>query len=180
MKTPWCPAPLILLWPNCSLLCLFGCRSAVRNLSYWQRVSFCCLTSTEASRPITGTGKSGERGTEEWNLQTGANPEDRGCRGPPPEQQDVKAASVRHCAATTAPRNCCPNCYAEQSHKDNVRSSAVGKQLKQKKSNSLAEHHLPDLDLFWASFFVRVKLTSLLLISPGLTTGCKSAIWRSF
>ena len=38
--------------------------------------------------------------------------------------------SVRHCPATTAPRNFCPNCYAEQSHKDNVRSSAVGKQLK--------------------------------------------------
>ena len=76
--------------------------------------------------------------------------------------------SVRHCAATTAPRNCCPNCYAEQSHKDNVRSSAVGKQLKQKKSNSPAQHHLPALDLFWASFFVRVQLTSLLLISPGL------------
>ena len=27
-------------------------------------------------------------------------------------KQDVKAVSVRHCAATTAPRNCCPNCYA--------------------------------------------------------------------
>ena len=34
----------------------------------------------------------------------------------------IKAVSVRHCAATTAPRNCCPNCYAEQSPKDNVRS----------------------------------------------------------
>ena len=58
----------------------------------------------------------------------------------------------------------------QNSHKDNVRSSAVGKQLKRKKSNSLslAQHHLPPLDLFWASFFVRVQLTSLLLISPGL------------
>ena len=54
--------------------------------------------------------------------------------------------SVRHCAATTAPCNCWPNCYAEQSHKDNVRSSAVGKQLKQKKSNSQALLHLPALD----------------------------------
>ena len=38
----------------------------------------------------------------------------------------LKAVSVRHYdrAATTAPRNCCPNCYAEHSHKDNVRSSA--------------------------------------------------------
>ena len=50
------------------------------------------------------------------------------------------------------------NCYAEQSHKDNVRSSAVGKQLKQKKSNSQAQLHLPALDLFWASFFVRAKI----------------------
>ena len=31
-----------------------------------------------------------------------------------------------------------PNCYAEQSHKDNVRSSTVEKQVKQKKSNSLS------------------------------------------
>ena len=78
--------------------------------------------------------------------------------------------SVRHCAATTAPRNCCPNCYAEQSHKDDVPSSAVGKQLKQKKSNSLVQLHLPALDLFWANFFVRVQLTSLLWISPGLSS----------
>ena len=37
----------------------------------------------------------------------------------------------------------------------NVRSPAVGKQFKQKKSSSLslAQHHLPALDLFWASFF---------------------------
>ena len=52
-----------------------------------------------------------------------------------------------------------------------VCSSAVGKRLKQKKSNSLsiAQHHLPALALFWASFFLRVQLTSLLLISPGRT-----------
>ena len=42
----------------------------------------------------------------------------------------------------------------QSSHKDNVRSSAAGKQLKQKKSDSLsiAQHHLSGLDLFWASF----------------------------
>ena len=44
----------------------------------------------------------------------------------------------------------------------------LGKQLKQKKSNSQAQHHLPALDFFCANFFVRVQLTSLLLISPGL------------
>ena len=88
--------------------------------------------------------------------------------------------SVLHCAATTASRSCCPNCYAEQSHKDNVRSSAVGKQLKRKKrkkSNSLStdQHHLPALDLFWASFFLRAQLTSLLLISPGLCVLLRSS-----
>ena len=30
----------------------------------------------------------------------------------------------------------------------------------------IAQHHLPALDLFWASYFLRVQLTSLLLISP--------------
>ena len=60
----------------------------------------------------------------------------------------------------------------QNSHNDH--SSTVGKQLKQKKSSSLslAQHHLPALDLFWASFFVRVQLTSLLLILPGLCLNC--------
>ena len=112
-------------------------------------MSSCCLTSTEARRPI--------RDGDEW---------EKGDRRVKPAARTT--VSVRHCAATTAPR--CPNCYAEQSHKDNVRSFAAGKQLKQKKPNSLsvAQHHLPALDLFWASFFVRVQLTSLFLISPGL------------
>ena len=77
-------------------------------------------------------GTSGKGGIEECDLKTGTNLEGKGCHGLPPEQQDVKAVSVWHCAATTAPRNCCLNSYAEQSHKDDVRSSAVGKQLKQK------------------------------------------------
>ena len=59
----------------------------------------------------------------------------------------------------------------QNSHKDNVRSSAVGKQLKQKKSNPLAQLHLPALGLFWANFYLRVQRTSLLMISPGLSMG---------
>ena len=39
----------------------------------------------------------------------------------------IKAVSARHCAATSVPGNCCPDCCAEQSHKDNVRSCAVRK-----------------------------------------------------
>ena len=34
--------------------------------------------------------------------------------GLPPEQQNVKAVSTQHCAATSAPRSCCLNCCAEQ------------------------------------------------------------------
>ena len=73
-------------------------------------------------------GMSGKRGIEEGNLETGTYPEDQCCHGLSPEQQDVKAVSVQHCTATTASRSCCPNCYAEQSHKDNVHSTAIGKQ----------------------------------------------------
>ena len=95
----------------------------------------------------------------------------------------------RHCVATSILRNCRFNCCTEQSHKDNVRSTAVEKRLKQKTSQpqflspapppcswsllgSPARHHHPPLDLAWtrkrkSNFFVRVQLTSLLLISPG-------------
>ena len=38
-------------------------------------------------------------------------------------RMSIKAVSVRHCAATTAPRSCCPNCYEEQSHNVSWRRS---------------------------------------------------------
>ena len=41
---------------------------------------------------------------------------------------NVKAVSPRHCAATSALRNCCFNRRDGQSHKDNVRCSAVEEQ----------------------------------------------------
>ena len=37
----------------------------------------------------------------------------------------VKAVSPRHCVATSVPRNCCFNCCAGHSHKDNVLCTAV-------------------------------------------------------
>ena len=43
----------------------------------------------------------------------------------------------------------------QDSHIDKVRSSAVGKQLKQKKSNLQGQLHLPTLDLFWALWRVQ-------------------------
>ena len=94
---------------------------------------------------------------------------------------------VRHSPAprdhrTTPPLAIVVPTAVQNSHKDNVRSSAVGKQLKQKKSNSApTQHHrLPALELFSlsgpASFIERVHLrpggsspAALDHISPGLT-----------
>ena len=39
--------------------------------------------------------------------------------------QNVMAVSLRHCTATSVLCNCCLNCCAGQSHKDNVHSTAV-------------------------------------------------------
>ena len=123
-------------------------------------------------------GDEGGRGKDEWRLETGANSEDQGCHGLPPEQQNVTAVSIRHCAATTIPHNCCPNCYAEQSPKDNVHSFATGKSKRSpnlKPSSTSLLLISSGLDLITTSlflilpgpakasnFFVRVQLTSLL------------------
>ena len=40
-------------------------------------------------------------------------------------QNNTTAVSPRHCAAASVLRNCCFNCFAEQNHKDNVRSTAA-------------------------------------------------------
>ena len=76
----------------------------------------------------------------------------------------VKAVSPRHCAATSAPRNCRFNCGAGQSHKASVRCTAVEEQPEEKEiqhsqpsSTSLlmissglrVQLHLPTLDLAW-------------------------------
>ena len=102
---------------------------------------------------------SGETVKEERRLETGAIPEDQGCRGPSPEQQNVKAVSVRP-ALRSDHRTTVPTAM-HNSHKDNVRSSAVGKQLKQKKSSSQAQLHLPALDLFCANLRVQHHLPPL-------------------
>ena len=133
-------------------------------------MSFCCLTSTEARRLIRD-GDEWEKGGQK--SETSKQAPTRKTKAAVDRRQNNK--TLRQCPSDIAQR---PQHHAvavptamQNSDKDNVRSSAVGKQLKQKKSNSLslAQHHLPALHLsFWASFFVRVQLTSLLLISPGL------------
>ena len=49
----------------------------------------------------------------------------------------------------------------QNSHKDNVRSSAAEKQLKRKKANSQAQLHIPALDLIWANLWVLHHLPAL-------------------
>ena len=63
----------------------------------------------------------------------------------------VKAVSPHHCAVTSALCNCCFNCCAGQSHKDNVRCTAVEERPEAK------EVHL-----------LQPSSTSLLMISSGL------------
>ena len=115
---------------------------------------------------LLGPGTRGEGEEEEWKLKPGATLEDQGCCGLSPEQQNVKAVSAQHCATTSVLCNCCPNCYAERSHKDSVHSSAIGigKQLKRKKSNFQAQLHLRTLDLFWANLRAQHHLPPLDLV----------------
>ena len=103
-----------------------------------------CFTSTEARWLIWdgggGEGEEGPKKTEETGVDRRQN------------NASVKAASPRHCPATSALRNCCFNCRAGQSHKDNVRCTAVEEQPEAK------EVQLP-----------QPSSTSLLVISSGLT-----------
>ena len=73
--------------------------------------------------------------------------------------KNIKAVSTHHCTATSVLCNCYLNFCAEQSNKDNVHSSATGKQLKQKNSQK------------FFNWFKPSSTYSLLLISSGLTCG---------
>ena len=77
----------------------------------------------------------------------GANLEDQGCRGQINKILRSVRLALRSDHRTTQLLS--QLLSQEQSYKDNVRSSAAGKQLKQKKSNSQAQLHLPALDLAW-------------------------------
>ena len=106
-----------------------------------------CYTSTEARWLI----RDGDRRGRGRNRpkKTGETVDRRQNNG------NIKAVSPRHCPATCALRSCCFNCCAGQSHKDNVRCTAVDKQLGQLEAK--------DVQLSQASS------TSLLMISSGLT-----------
>ena len=107
--------------------------------------------STEASRPI--------RDGDDWEKgDRRVKPRNRRPRLHVDRRQNNKM--LRQCPSGIVQR---PPHHAiavppamQNSYKDSVRSSAVGKQLKQKKSNSQAQHHLPahlpPLDLAWTLY----------------------------
>ena len=129
------------------------------------RLWACCLRPQKRGC-LLGTGTRG-KGTKGWRLDRGYRPKKTGETVDRRQNNgNVKAVSPRHCAANRAPRNCCFNCRAGQSHKDNVRCTAVEEQpeakevqLSQPSSTSLL---MISSGLTWGS-----SSTSLLLISPG-------------
>ena len=78
----------------------------------------------------------------------------------------VKVVSPRHYAVTSALHNCCFNCRAGQSHKDNVRCTADEEQPEAKELSPAfaARLHLPAHDLFWANLKVQLHLPPLDLL----------------
>ena len=97
----------------------------------------------------------GKRGTEEWNLETGANPEDQGCRGPLAEQQNVK-----ECLSNTAqrpPHHAVPTAMQNRVTKTMSVAPPLGNNLS-KRSPTL-----------------QPSTTSLLLISSGLASSWESS-----
>ena len=76
--------------------------------------------------------------------------------GPPPEQW--KAVSPCHCTASSALCNCCFNCCAGQSHKDNC---CWGTTRSERSPAFAAQHHLPAHDLFWANLRLQLHLPPL-------------------
>ena len=99
-------------------------------------------------------GTRGEAEEEEWRHETGANPEDQGCRGPPPEQQNVNYLRQ------------CPSGIAQQIV---YYAIAVPTAVRNRVTMSVA----PPLGNNWSKRSPTFKPSStyLLLISSGLTWG---------
>ena len=85
---------------------LHGPKQCAGSWQMWRGERETCLTSTEASRP--------NRDGDEWEQgDRRVKPRNRRQPGRPTlpwTAARITAVSVRHCAATTAPRSCCPNC----------------------------------------------------------------------
>ena len=128
-----------------------GCVCVQRPVQYvylGARSGPFCFTSTEARLLIRG-GERGGRGRE--SKGSTADTARKRLERPWTAARTVEV-SPRHCPATGALRNCCFNCRAGQSHRDNVEEQPEAKEGQLSQPSS----------------------TSLLLISSGLTLGSSS------
>ena len=117
------------------------------------KIWFSVALRPEASWSVRDGDRVG-RGQESERLDRGNRPKKTGETVDRRQNNgSVKAVSPRHCPATCARRNCSFNCCAGQSHKDNVRCTAVDEQLGQLEAK--------DAQL------VQPSSTSLLMISTG-------------
>ena len=95
----------------------------------------------------------------------------------------VTAVSPHHCPVTSALRNCCFNCRAGYSHKDNVRCTAVEEQLEAKEVQ-LSQPSSISLLMISSGLTWRSSSTSLLYISWSFdlawnldSPGCQYIYW---
>ena len=149
---------LLLLFFNLGLKIVKAAISAV--MCVWRSVfekRNCRLTSTEA---IRDEWEKGERRVKPRNRCKPRRP-----RLPRTAARTIKCyGSVRSALCSNYRTTQLLSqllCRTESQRPGLYCSSAVGKQLKQKKSSSLAQLHLPALDLFWANFWVQHHLPSL-------------------
>ena len=132
------------------------------------RERLCCLTSTEARRPI----RDGDE-REKWDRRV--KPRNR--RQPGRPRLPWTAARTTGCYGSVRPALRSDHSTMQLLSQlicrtESQRRCPWLRRWETTEANevqpSLAQHHHPALDVFWADFFVRVQLTSLLLISPGL------------
>ena len=110
-----------------------------------ERERLCCLTSTEASRPI--------RDGDEWEKAP-----TRKTKAAVDRRQSNKMTS--QCPSGIAPHHAIAVPTVMQNRVTKTMSVAPplgNNRSKRSPALSLAQHHLPALDLFWASCFVRVQ-----------------------
>ena len=129
--------PASSVWLPCCTALSRECTIILDQFQTWEQDHFSLRPPTEARL----LAKDGDRGRRGWRLDCGFRPKKTGetvdCRQ---NNGSVKAVSPRHCAVTSALRNCCFNCRAGQSHKYNVHCTAVKEQSEAKEVQILSRH----------------------------------------
>ena len=108
-----------------------------------ERERLCCLMSTEASRPIRD-GDEWEKGERRVKARNRRQLER-------PRLPCTAARTANYPALCSDPLHHTVAVPTAMQNKDIIRNSAIRKQLKQKRSNSQAQLHLPAVDLFWTT-----------------------------